>query len=62
MMPKYKCQGCRLETRRLKSRCLMQLQINQWNGMCINCCCLNSIRRRPCDDPTGLGFTRETHR
>jgi len=58
----YKCQGCQLKTRRLKSRCLIQLKTHRWNGMCINCCCLNSIRSRPCDEPTGLGFVRETHR
>lgn len=59
----YVCQGCQMQTRRLKSRCLMQLKDNRrWNGMCIRCCCLNSIRHRPCDDPTGLGFTRATHR
>ena len=58
----YVCQGCQMRTHRLKSRCLMQLKVNRWNGMCIRCCCLNSIRQRPCDDPTGLGFTRATHR
>lgn len=55
------CPGCEKKLRwgHLKSRCLMQLQSNKWNGHCSTCCCLNSRRNRPCDDPTGLGWVRE---
>jgi len=42
----------------LKSRCLMQLKTNAWNGFCIDCCCLNSIRKVECNDPSGLGWVR----
>ena len=58
-MNPYYCRGCERVTRRLRSRCLMQIPTNKWNGHCIDCCCLNVRRRRECDDPSGLGWVRE---
>ena len=60
---KYLCRGCERWTMTLKSRCLMQVPAKQagarkWNGFCINCCCLNKMRSRDCDDPSGLGWVR----
>lgn len=57
-MKPYWCRGCERLTMRLKSRCLMQIKPNRWNGHCIQCCCLNSRRQKECDDPTGLGWQR----
>ena len=60
LMNEWRCEGCRklFPLRALKSRCMMQLKTNAWNGFCIDCCCLNSIRRVECDDPSGFGWRR----
>jgi len=60
-MNEWRCLGCRklFPEIYLKSRCMMQLKTNAWNGFCIDCCCLNSIRRVECNDPSGLGWVRE---
>ncbi len=57
----WRCLGCRQlkPMISLKSRCMMQWKTNAWNGFCIDCCCLNSMRRVDCNDPTGLGWVRE---
>ena len=56
----WRCIGCQkvYPMIALKSRCMMQWQTNAWNGFCIDCCCLNSIRKVDCNDPSGLGWVR----
>ena len=57
----WRCRGCQRVRPQiaLKSRCLMQHKANAWNGISLDCCCLNSIRKRACDDPSGMGWVRE---
>jgi len=54
----FPCVGCRRMRFGLKSRCLIQWQTKLWNKHCIECCCLNKIRGKPCDDPSGLGYEK----
>ena len=55
------CLGCQRTNKpyALKSRCFMQIKTNRWNGFCSRCCCLNNIRGKECEDPSGLGWVRK---